>query len=69
MDKTSLDYLANVHSPEHVRAIPNLRFLELIAFGKAVKSERPVIAKLEYKEEKKKASEGLNKKLDKSGDA
>lgn len=26
MDKTSLDYLANVYSPEHVKSIPHLRF-------------------------------------------
>ena len=46
VDKTSLDYLANVFSPEHVRAIPNLRFLEAVAFGKAIHSERPLLVRI-----------------------
>jgi len=65
MDKTSLDYLSNVYSPEHVRSIPNLRFLEAIAYGKAVRSERPLLIKLEYDEAKKNASDALGKTLPK----
>jgi len=65
MDKTSLDYLSNVYSPEHVRSIPNLRFLEVIAYGKAVRSERPLLIKLEYDETKKIASDALSKTLSK----
>jgi len=65
MDKTSLDYLSNVYSPEHVRSIPNLRFLEAIAYGKAVRSERPLLIKLEYDEAKKNASDALSKTLPK----
>ena len=60
-DKTSLDDLGNVYSSGHVQSIPNLRFLEAIAYGKAIKSERPIIIKLDYVEEKKKASEALSK--------
>ncbi|MCK5009227.1 MAG: DUF87 domain-containing protein, partial [Deltaproteobacteria bacterium] len=39
VDKTSLDYLGGVYSPEHVKVIPNLRTREFLASGKAVKSE------------------------------
>jgi uncharacterized protein len=45
VDKTSLDYLSSVYSAEHVKAIPNLRFLEFLAHGKAVKSERPILTR------------------------
>ncbi len=55
------NYLGNVYSSGHVQSIPNLRFLEAIAYGKAIKSERPIIIKLDYVEEKKKASEALSK--------
>lgn len=48
VDKTSLDYLSGVYSPEHIKTIPNLRFLEFLAFGKGVKSERPIIVKREF---------------------
>jgi hypothetical protein len=63
VDKTSLDYLANVYSSRHVQAIPNLRFLEAIAYGKGVRSERPLLVKLRYDQAKKDASEALNKQL------
>ncbi len=48
VDRTSLDFLANVYSQDHVKAIPNLKFLECIAFGKGVRSERPIIIKREF---------------------
>ncbi len=60
VDRTSLEYLANVHSPEHVRAIPNLKFLEVLASGKAVNCERPIIAQVPYDERKVLACEELN---------
>lgn len=59
-DKTGLDYLASVFASEHVRAIPNLRFLQGVAFGKAVKSERPVIFDVPFDPTKREASEALN---------
>ncbi len=62
VDKTSLEYLSNVYSPEHLRAIPNLKFLEFIAHGKAVKSEQPVLVKREFDETKKAASDALDVK-------
>ena|SRR3990167_1755352 len=63
VDKTSLDYLANVYSSQHVQAIPNLRFLEAIAYWKGVRSERPLLIKLQYDQTKKDASEALNKQI------
>jgi uncharacterized protein len=62
-DKTGLDYLSSVFASEHVRAIPQLRFLQGIAFGKAIKSERPVIFEIPRDAQKQKASEALNKTL------
>jgi len=66
-DKTGLDYLASVFASEHVRAIPNLRFLQAIAFGKAIKSERPIIFEIPINLEKQRASEALDKKLKSDG--
>lgn len=48
VDRTSLEYLSNIYSQDHVKAIPNLKFLECIAFGKGVKSERPIIIKRDF---------------------
>lgn len=60
VDKTSLDFLSSVYSSGHVAAIPNLKFLEFVAYGKAVRSERPLIAKLDWDEKKKNASDQLD---------
>jgi hypothetical protein len=59
-DETGLNYLATVFSSEHVKAIPNLHFLEGVAFGKALRSDRPVIFSVLPDESKRKASEALN---------
>ncbi len=67
-DKTGLDYLASVFASDHVRAIPNLRFLQGIAFGKAIKSDRPIIFEIPFDQAKKDASEVLNKTLDTPND-
>lgn len=48
VDRTSLEYLAGVYSQDHVKAIPNLKFLECIAFGKGVRSERPIIIRRDF---------------------
>ena len=58
-DETGLNYLSNVFSSEHVRAIPNLAFLQAVGFGKAIKSSRPIIFQIPESEEKRKASEAL----------
>ncbi len=64
IDKTSLDYLAGIFSTEHIKAIPNLRFLNLIAYGAGVKSEHPILIERKYDEKKKTASDALNVKDD-----
>ena len=60
-DETGLNYLSNVFSTDYIRIIPNLKFLQCIALGKAVKSERPIIFEIPYDKSKFKASEKLNK--------
>lgn len=64
IDQTSLGFLESVFSQEHVKIIPNLKFLEFLAFGKAVKVERPVLLRREFDARKKAASEALNRPLE-----
>ena len=59
VDRTSLEYLASVYSREHVQAIPNLRSREFLAYGKAVRSERPLLVRREWDQAKKEASDHL----------
>ena len=59
VDQTSLSYLTNVLSADHVGSVPNLRFLEFVAYGKAVGSDRPIVVKREFDEEKYEASIGV----------
>lgn len=63
VDKTSLDYLNGVYSSDHIQAIPNLRQREFLAYGKAVKSERPVLVIVDFDQKKFEASQALNKKI------
>ncbi len=42
------------------RVIPNLRFREMLAFGKALQSERPVVVSRPYDEVKLQASRALD---------
>jgi len=58
-DETGLNYLTTVFNSEHVSAIPNLKFLQAIAFGKAIKSDRPIIFEIPEDDEKRKAAEAL----------
>lgn len=51
---------ATAYSQDHVKAIPNLRFLEFIAYGKAVRSERPLIVRRPFDEAKLLASQSLD---------
>ena len=60
VDKTSLDYLGGVYSPEHVKAIPNLRTREFLASGKAIKSERPLLVRVDFDQAKLDASKALD---------
>ena len=63
IDQTSLTFLESVFSHDHVKVIPNLRFLEFLAFGKAVQVERPILLRREFDLDKKVASEALNRPL------
>jgi len=63
IDQTSLTFLESVFSHDHVKVIPNLRFLEFLAFGKAVQVERPILLRREFDTAKKEASDALNRPL------
>lgn len=56
IDKTSLDFLSNVYSNEHIETIKNLKKLQVLAFGKAIKSENPVIMEIPFDPSKEEAS-------------
>ena len=47
-DDTSLKFLSNIFGESHVRLIPNLRPLQAIVFGKAVRSDRPILVNIPY---------------------
>lgn len=63
IDQTSLGFLESVYSSQHVRLIPNLRFLECLAFGKALRSERPILLRRKFDPKKIAASGELNRPL------
>ncbi len=65
IDQTSLNFLQSVYSKQHADSIPNLRFLEFLAFGKALRVERPILLKREFDQAKKDASDKLRKPLEK----
>lgn len=60
VDQTSLNFLASVLSTEHVAGISNLQRLELVAYGRAVSSERPLLVRRAYDEAKATASAQLD---------
>lgn len=43
VDQTSLQFLLNIYDSAYVRGIPNLRFLNFLAYGKGIRSERPLL--------------------------
>lgn len=61
IDQTSLNFLESVYSSQHTRLIPNLGRFEFLAFGKAIKAERPVILRREFEQAKHDASQAMNK--------
>jgi hypothetical protein len=63
IDQTSLNFLQSVYSEQHTRSIPNLGFLEFLAFGKAVRAERPILLKRPFDQAKKDASNKLRQPL------
>lgn len=48
IDQTSLKFLESVYSSQHTKLIPNLGRFEFLAFGKAIKAERPIVLKREF---------------------
>ena len=63
VDKTSLEYLSGVYNSDHVQIIPNLGPREFLAHGKAVKSERPLVVRVDFDLEKLKASKALDRNI------
>ena len=63
IDQTSLNFLQSVYSEQHTRSIPNLGFLEFLAFGKTIRTERPILLKRPFDQSKKDASDKLRQSL------
>ena len=53
IDQTSLNFLDSVYSSQHTRLIPNLGRFEFLAYGKALKAERPIMLRREFDQKKK----------------
>lgn len=60
VDQTSLQFLLNIYDAAHVRSIPNLRFLNFLAFGRGVLSERPLLLSRPLDPAKAEASAALD---------
>jgi hypothetical protein len=63
IDKTSLDFLGNVYSYRHVGLIPDLAKFQFLAFGRAIRCERPVVVQREFDAAVEAASKALDKKI------
>lgn len=64
IDQTSLNFLESVYSGQHVRLIPNLEQREFLAFGKALRTERPILLRRPFDASKKAASDALRRPLE-----
>jgi uncharacterized protein len=64
IDQTSLNFLSNIYQSQYINVIPDLRFLQFLAYGKGVRSERPLLLERPYDEDKAKASGSLDKHVD-----
>lgn len=51
-DETGIGYMANIFGRDLALALPNLGFLQAIAFGKGILSDRPIIFEIPYNEAK-----------------
>ena len=58
-DDTSLGFFQNFFGKTYTEAIPNLQFLQAVIFGKALKSQRPLIVQVPYDEEKARRTGGI----------
>lgn len=63
IDQTSLTFLESVVGRQHARIIPNLRHLEFLAVGKALRADRPIVLRRDFDPAKKQASERLGRPL------
>ncbi|HXU39437.1 MAG TPA: DUF87 domain-containing protein [Blastocatellia bacterium] len=52
IDETSLGFLGNVFGSGHTALIPNLMFLQAVAFGKAIRSQRPLVIQVPFDNQK-----------------
>lgn len=60
IDQTSLNFLESVYSKEHTHLIPNLPNLHFLAFGKAIRSDKPILLCKEFDQTKTDASNSIN---------
>lgn len=65
IDQTSLNFLESVYSSQHTRLIPNLGQFEFLAFGKALRAERPILLRRPFDPAKRAASDALRRPLEK----
>lgn len=63
VDQTSLNFLTNVFQGRYVDAIPNLRFLQFLAFGKGVASDRPLLLTRPFDQAKADAVNALDQPI------
>jgi DNA helicase HerA-like ATPase len=64
VDQTSLNFLTSVLSSEHVSGICNLQNLEMISYGRAISSERPLLVKRKFDAAKVLAAARLDSVVD-----
>jgi len=55
-DQTGIEFMSNFYGSDYARLAPNLGFLQAVAFGKGIRSERPLIVEIPYDERKDKAA-------------
>ena len=57
IDETSLNFLRNVFGEEYAALLPNLRSLQAVVFGKAIRSERPLLIDIRFDGKKRVAAD------------
>lgn len=63
VDQTSLKYLRNVYGRDHVELVPDLRPRQVLAFGKGVSGDKPIMFEIPFDQEKLDASEELRSEV------
>jgi hypothetical protein len=51
-DQTGIEFMSNFYGSDYARLAPNLRFLQAIAFGRGIRSERPLVIEIPYDQKK-----------------